>query len=57
MYAFIKGFAFPENVSKCKTSFYNYFPEAFLALKVSKTFLCLLAFILACFILLFFKSL
>ena len=57
MYDFIKGFAFPENVSKCKTPFYNYFPEAFLALKVFKHFLCLLAFVLACFILLFFKSL
>ena len=40
---------FRKTSQKCKTLFYKYFPEALLALKVSKTFLCLLAFILACF--------
>ena len=50
MYAFIKGFVFSEkHLKNVKLSFYKYFPEALLALKVSKTFLCLLAFILACF--------
>ena len=48
MYAFIKGFAFPENTSKTvKLSFTNIFQKlnfALLALKVSKTFLYLLAF-------------
>ena len=49
MYAFIKGLLFRKTSQKCKTLFYKYFPEALLALKVSKTFICLLAFILACF--------
>ena len=40
---------FRTTSKKCKTLFYKFLPEALLALKVSKTFLCLLAFILACF--------
>ena len=55
MYAFIKGFAFPENKSKLSNFLLQYFSEALLAyfallaLQVSKTFLGLLAFVLACF--------
>ena len=49
MYAFIKGFAFPKkNLQNVKLSFTNIFQKlyfALLTLKVSKTFLCLLAFI------------
>ena len=58
---FYKRFCFSgKHLKNVKLSFTNIFQKLFfalLALKVFKTFLCLLAFVLACFILLFFKSL